>query len=128
MSEIVREVRISSAWREYAEHEFSLPGGHTLDAWSMARFAKCRLAYFDDGRAYHRGRPAKRPRPEDVAVCEGVLREMWREGRVRPMYNQYHHHGHREYIALHPEWTPFPQGPRMTDCWEDIEAVSEHIE
>ncbi len=128
MSEIVREVRISSAWREYAEREFSLPGGHSLDAWSMARSAKCRLAYFDDGRAYHRGRPAKRPTPEDVAECEAVLRQMWREGLVRPMYNTYHHHGHREYIAYNPERTPYPQGPRMTDCWEDIEAISEHIE
>ena len=83
MSEIVREVRISSAWREFAEREFSLPGGHTVNAWTMARFAKCRLAYFDDGRAYHRGRPAKRPTPEDVAECEAVLRDLWREGRVR---------------------------------------------
>lgn len=126
--EIVREVRISSMWREYAEHELSLPGGHTVNAWTMARFARCRLACYDDGRAYHRGRPAKRPTPEDVAVCEDVLRRMWMEGKVRPMYNTYHHHGHREYIALHPEWTPYPTGPRMTDCWEDIEAVSEHIE
>lgn len=128
MSEIVREVRISSAWREYAEHEFSLPGGHTVNAWSMARSARCRLAYFDDGRAYHRGRVLRRPDPADVAACEAVLRDLWREGKARPMYNTYHHHGHREYIALNPEWTPYPTGPRMTDCWEDIEAVSERIE
>lgn len=120
--------RIRTAWREYAEHEFSLPGGHTVNAWSMARFAGCRIAYDEGGRLRHQGRPAKRPDPSDVEACEAVLRQMWREGLVRPMYNTYHHHGHREYIAYNPEWTPYPQGPRMTDCWEDIEDVTEHIE
>jgi len=125
--EVVSTVCIKDDWRAYAEWELSLPGGHTVDAWTMARFARCRIELLD-GHGYCRGRIARRPAPEDVAVCEGILREMWREGRVRPMYNAYHHHGHREYIALHPEWTPYPQGPRMTDCWEDIEAISEHIE
>jgi len=123
----VNEIRIGRAWREFAEWELSLPGGHTVNAWTMARFAKCRIEFLD-GSGYCRGRIARRPAPEDVAVCEGVLRDLWREGKVRPMYNTYHHHGHREYIALHPEWMPYPTGPTMTDCWEDIEDVNEHIE
>ena len=120
-------ILIGQDWRGFAEWELSLPGGHTVNAWTMARWAKCRLELLD-GRGHPRGRPARRPAPEDVAECEAVLRQLWREGRARPMYNTYHHHGHREYIALHPEWTPYPRGPTMTDCWEDIEAVSEHIE
>ena len=112
-----------ATYEEVARLVLSYPGWHCVDAWTLAKTPRPVI----DG-IHVRGKRVKRPTPEDVAECEAVLRQLWREGKVRPMYNTYHHHGHREYTALHPEWTPYPQGPRMTDCWEDIEAISEHIE
>ena len=112
-----------ATYEEVARLIFSYPGGHWVNAWTLAKTPRPVI----DG-VHVRGKRVKRPSPEDVRRAEDALRSLWAAGECRPMYNSEHHHGHRDYITLHPEWTPYPQGPTLDACWKDVEDVREHIE